>query len=87
MVGCTVGDCIGERTRGGNRVSAEFTNQAPCIEKRVVKGLKGFVRVRLQGVRCVNIPERSKERLERGRGCETDSLTQGVDHGSESLTR
>jgi hypothetical protein len=33
-------------------VSAEFTNQAPCIEKRVVKGLKGFVRVCLQGVRC-----------------------------------
>jgi hypothetical protein len=32
-------------------VSAEFTNQAPCIEKRVVKGLKGFVRVCLQGVR------------------------------------
>jgi hypothetical protein len=52
MVASTVGDCIGERTRGGNRVSAEFTNQAPCIEKRVVKGLKGFVRVYLQGVRC-----------------------------------
>ena len=33
-------------------MSAEFTNQAPCIEKRVVKGLKGFVRVCLQGVRC-----------------------------------
>lgn len=72
--------------KGGNIVSAEFTNQAPCIEKRVVKGLKGFVRVCLQGVRCREVL-RSKERLERGRGYETDSLIHMVDHGSESLTR
>jgi len=67
-------------------VSAEFTNQAPCIEKRVVKGLKGFVRVSLQGVRCITVL-RSKERLEVGRGCETRPLIQVMDQRSESLTR
>ena len=67
-------------------MSAEFTNQAPCIEKRVVKGLKGFIRVCLQGVCCREVL-RSIERLERGRGCDTGSLIQVVDHGSESLTR
>jgi hypothetical protein len=72
--------------KGGNRVSAEFTNQAPCIEKRVVKGLKGFVRVCLQGVRCREVGG-GEEHLKRGFRCKTDSLTQGVDHGSESLTR
>ena len=36
-------------------MSAEFTNQAPCIEKRVVKGLKGFVRVWLQGVHGIEV--------------------------------
>jgi hypothetical protein len=31
-------------------VSAEFTNQAPCIEKRVGRGLRGFIRVVFAGV-------------------------------------
>ena len=57
--------------KGGNIVSAEFTNQAPCIEKRVVKGLKGFVRVCLQGVRCREVGG------DEGRGvCETDIRVQ-----------
>ena len=67
-------------------MSAEFTNQAPCIEKRVVKGLKGFVRVWLQDVRCITVL-RSKERLGFGRGCETSLLIQVMEHRSESLTR
>jgi len=53
-------------------VSAEFTNQAPCIEKRVVKGLKGFVRVSLQGVRCRQVGGVHQGR----RVCETEMRVQ-----------